>query len=361
MSTPTTTAARDEQIAPAPAADAPPPAALPGPATLLATAGTAAGIVGLSGTTLDVAPANGSSDAVRAAEAAITDELGRGGPAFGTFIRAVGLAVADTQAALDKILVQTAKELAEAKVDTVALFAQELNDDGQMENATPVIQTLPLISFVHPTAYQFTQVHLSADMEVSEFNTANGLNIKKSSTDVDVKANASYGFGGLSAGGSVDVGVKSSDESERKSGSERKSAGRLHMEATLEPRPDFALPQPFIVQKGPKLRVVIGERRQFDASNTPTDDPKAAVKREVDLLATLTPKQGGTASGKPLDVLCDASAVSLTISNQGKTDGNGNLTITLVRSGLTAETSAPVTANVRVGMNLVSASVPVSI
>lgn len=329
----------------------------------LAPAGDAiATIAGLAATTLAATADAGDSDAVRAAEANIADDLERGGPAFGSFLRSVGLAVADGQAAMDKTLVATSTALAGAQVEVVALFTQELKEDGTMETATPLTMKLPLIQFLHPTAYQFTQVHLTADMEVSEFNTANGLNIKKKSTDFNVNAKLDYSLlGGFSGGGGFNLDIKSSEDSERKSSSERKAAGRLHMEATIEPRPDFALPQPFLVQKGPKLRLVIGDRRELDAAGQPTTDPKLVVRREVDVTATLTAKAGGPAAGKALEAQCDSASVSLNIPNGGVTSSTGELKITLVRSGMTADTSTPAIANLRVSMNLVNATVPVSI
>ncbi len=48
---------------------------------------------------------------VQAASADVTDEVEKLGPAFGSFVKSVGLAVAEAQTALDKTLVDTAKAL----------------------------------------------------------------------------------------------------------------------------------------------------------------------------------------------------------------------------------------------------------
>jgi len=363
-----TTKPQDTKVeAPAPAQATAPasmqmtPAA--GAATLVDMATAAAGLA--AATTLDAtAPTGGiTDDPVRAAQASVTDELERGGPAFGSFLRSVGLAVADTQGALDQTLVKTAEALAGAKVQTVAMFTQELNDDGTFDKATPVIQELPLISFVQPTAYQFTQVHLTADMEVSEFNTANGFNIKKDHSDYGAELKASYSM--LSGfGGSLDAhyNATSDETQERKSSSERKSAGKLHMEATLEPRPAFALPQPLIVQKGPKLSLMVTGRQELDKSGQETTDPKAVTQRVVTAVATLLDKDGKAMGSKPLDVACDNASIGITVADGGKTTSDGTLTITLKRTGLSPESSsAAVSALLRVSMNLVNASVPVSV
>ena len=331
------------------------------PAGATALADMAEAIVGLGVSTLE-ATGGITSDPVRAAQASVTDELEHGGPAFGSFLRSVGLAVADTQGALDATLVSTAKALSEAKVQTVAMFTQELKEDGTFDKATPVMQELPLISFVQPTAYQFTQVHLTADMEVSEFNTANGFNIKKDHSDFGADLKASYSmFGGF--GGSLDASYhNSSDETqERKSSSERKSAGKLHMEATLEPRPAFALPQPLIVQKGPKLGLLVTDRKQLDKDGAETTDPALVTQRTVTAVATLLDKDGKPMAAKSLDVACDNGNVGIVVADGGKTGTDGTLTITLKRTGLTPENTAAVTAQLRVSMNLVNASVPVSV
>ncbi|HSU12477.1 hypothetical protein [Longimicrobium sp.] len=332
-----------------------------GGAELAAMADLAGDIAGLGATTLE-ATGGITDDPVRAAQASVVDELAKGGPAFGAFLRSVGLAVAETQGALDKTLVETSKALSEAKVQTVAMFTQELKDDGTFDKATPVMQELPLIAFVQPTAYQFTTVHLTADMEASEFNTANGFNIKKDHSDFGADLKASYSvFGGF--GGSLDASYNNThDETqERKSSSERKAAGKLHMEATLEPRPAFALPQPFVVQKGPKLGVLVTGRKELDKDGNETTDPKLVTQRTVTAVATLLDKDGKPMATKALDVACDNANIGVVVADGGKTTTDGTLTITLKRTGLTAESSAAVSALLRVSMNLVNASVPVSV
>lgn len=357
-------AASQPSIAPAVPAASQQLAAAPAGAAELADMTSA--IAGLGVSTLDatVPAATGdiSDDPVRAAQASVVDELAKGGPAFGAFLRSVGLAVAETQAALDKTLVETSKALSEAKVQTVAMFTQELKEDGTFDKATPITEELPLIAFVQPTAYQFTQVHLTADMEASEFNTANGFNIKKDSTDFNFNAQGSYSmFGGFGGSAGTDLTIKSDETKERKSSSERKAAGKLHMEATLEPRPAFALPQPFVVQKGPKIQLMVTDRKELDKDGNETTDPKLVTQRTVTAVATLLDKDGKAVATRALDVACDSTAISLAVADGGKTTTDGTLTITLKRTGLTADTIAPVNAVLRVSMNLVNASVPVSV
>ena len=142
---------------------------------------------------------------VTASSSDITDEIERGGPAFGNFVRSVGLAVAEAQTQLDKTLVSTAEALSKTKIDVIAVFEQEINDEtGLMKQGNVIVQQLPLVNYLMPTAYQWSRVFLSADMQVKEFNGANGFNIKGKSSSFSANAQASYGLiGGFGASGGV--------------------------------------------------------------------------------------------------------------------------------------------------------------
>lgn len=321
------------------------------PQALADAAGTVAGLA----TQLSADPVP-----VTAASADNVDELERGGPAFGKFLKSVGLAVAETQAALDQTLVQTAKALSETKIEVAAVFEQEINDDGTMGTGTIHKQELPLISYLMPTAYAFSQVYLTADMEVSEFNTANGLNIKKSHVGAKLDAEARYGMlKGFSGEAKLSAEASHDSSNELKSSSEDKAVGKLHMEATLEPRTDIQLPRPFVVQKGPRLRLLVTGREELDAGGKATTDPKLVVSRKVTLKAVLVAKDGKPLVGT-LDVNCDGGFPFETSS--ATTDAtNGELTITVRRTGLTPENAAPVNTVVRASMNMVTAAAPISI
>jgi hypothetical protein len=303
--------------------------------------------------------ASNSSD-VKANDSDITDELEKGGPAFGAFLKGVGLAVADTQTALDQTLVSTAEALSKTQIDVIAVFEQVINDDGGMEKGEVHIQKLPLVNYLMPTAYQFSRVYLTADMSVSEFNAANGFNIK--STSASVQANASYSmFGGFSGG--ISGGVSHTDVSGGTSTSVDTAAGKLHMEATLEPRHDIELPRPFIIQKGPKLRLLIGSRDDIVEQVTdPADSSKTVNKvtgRKVTLTAELNGTNGGPLEGKLLQVSCDNPVLSYTAS--GTTAANGRVIITVERKGAAFDPATILNATVRVWLNLVSSSMPITL
>lgn len=310
----------------------------------------------------------GDEDPVAAAQADVTDELEKGGPAFGSFLRSVGMAVAETQAALDKGLAETAKMLSSTTLEIPAAFVQELDDQGQVkeqekdsEGNLPgaLMQKLPLIAIMPPTAYAFRQVHLTADMDVSEFNTANGFNIKKNHVGWDLNAEASYGlFGGFNASADTQLKTTFDNDSERRFTSEDKAAGKLHMEATLEPRHDITIPKPVLIQKGPKLRLNVVKREEFDAAGVKATDPKLVAKRVVTINAKLV-KQNGDPLVGDLDVTCDAGFVCDT--GAGTTASDGTLEIKVERTGLTPESNNPVSTVVRGRMKLVTAEVVINL
>ncbi len=233
-------------------------------------------------------------------EADVTDEIAKGGPAFGTFLKSVGLAVAESQKALDDDLIATAHALSDQQIEVIAVFEQQLQDsDGLMAAGVTHVQKLPLVNYLMPTAYNFSRVFLQADMKVQEFNAANGFNIKGSSTSVSASAKASYGLGGFGASGGASFGYSTFNRSGEVSVAQDSAAGSIHMEATLEPRADIQLPRPFVLQKGPRLQV------RIDTSGDiadPNDAAKPSIGRQIALKAKLLDTKSQPLGAKTLDV-----------------------------------------------------------
>jgi len=297
--------------------------------------------------------------AAQAADAAVTDELDKGGPAFGNFVKSVGLAVAEAQSALDDDLVRTAGTLSDAKIDVIAIFEQEIDDDGLMKEGTILKQKLPLINYLMPTAYQWTRVYLQADMNVSEFNSANGFNIQQSSSSFRAGASAGYSlFGGFQASGGVSYGSASSSVSGDFSSSRDLAAGSLHMEATLEPRTDVQLPKPFVIQKGPRLKLSVGGITDLPGGDPA--NPKTIGKQAV-ITAELTAQAGRPLKDKTLEIQVSEPKLNYT-TGAPTTDAEGKLTITLQRKGAAFDNNAPpLTAVVRVWLGLVSQTVGITL
>ena len=292
-----------------------------------------------------------------AAPADVTDELEKGGPAFGGFLKSIGLAVADSQAKLDETFRQTAEFLSKQEINVIAVFEQQLNDDtGLMDKGNPVLQKLPLINFFMPTAYQWTRVFLQADMKVAEFNTANGFNIKGKSQSVGVSAKASYGMGGFGASGSASFSQSSFDNSGQVTSSKDEAVGSFHMDATLEPRPDLQPPRPLVLQKGPRLLVSA-------SSMSDIPDPADATKvigRQVTLSCELLNSTNAPNKAKQLEASVNDSGLYVTLPSP--TNDEGKATVTVQRKGAAFDAKKPATAVVaRVWFGLVSKEIAFSI
>ena len=281
-----------------------------------------------------------------AAESDVTKELSGGGIAFGDFTKSVGLAVAEAQAALDKTLVETAKALSETEINTVAVFEQQVH-----------IQKLPLTNYLMPTAYQWSRVYLEADMNVQEFNSRSGFNIQQKSFSADARLNGNAGMLGLGVSGSAGFSYGQSSTGVDASYGQDVAAGKLHMEATLEPRGDVELPRPFVLQKGPRMQLLVGAREPIHQEN---DATKPVIGQKVSLKAVLQKTDGSKMDpDKPLSLNISDSSLNYTAS--GKTDPNGEMAIVISRSGAAYDPTTPVRAMVRVSFGLVTQSVGIAL
>lgn len=295
---------------------------------------------------------------VTASESDITDELTKGGPAFGSFVRSVGLAVADAQSALDENLRKTAETLSKTQIDVIAIFEQVINDQGSMDNGIVHMQKLPLINYLMPTAYHWKRVHLVADMKVSEFNSANGFHIQSASSSTGTRLGAGFGlFNGF--GVTRSASSRSSSTAYEGSYSQDVAVGSMHMEATLEPRADIQLPQPFVLQKGPRLKLSLDKREEVDKNNAPITDPTKVVGRKITLTAHLAKTNGDNHSGQKLEVSVDNPLLQYTAS--GVTDAQGNLVIEILRKDAAFDKNINLNAQVRVWFGLVSETMGINI
>ncbi|HEV2755132.1 MAG TPA: hypothetical protein VG318_05070 [Actinomycetota bacterium] len=311
----------------------------------------------------------GPLGAAQASPAEVTDEIDRGGPAFGNFVKSVGLGVAAAQAELDTNMVATATALSQAQIDVIAVFEQVLSDTtGIMSTGNVHLQKLPLINYLMPTAYQWTRVFLQADMKVAEFNSANGFNIKANSSSLGVGASASYSRKkGVGVAASVSYGSSSYAAEGESSVSVDTAAGSIHMDALLEPKkPDVALPTPFILQKGPRLNLLVGSSEGLDAAGAVTLIATAMTGRRVTLTAQLLTTAGAVNPAKPLSVTLDQPLMSYkTMNTLGAlstvTDTNGKLVIQVDKNGAAFAPSTPIPTTITVRFGMVTESVVVSL
>ena len=303
----------------------------------------------------DMAVADGAGVAdvgAPAGESNVTDELSGGGVAFGEFVKSVGLAVAAAQSELDKTLVATAKALSDQKINTVAVFEQVINDDGQMGEGIVHIQELPLTNYLMPTAYQWSRVYLEADMNVQEFNSRSGFNIQQKAFSADARISGQAGIFGASASGTAGMSYSNTGTSVDAAYGQDVAAGKLHMEATLEPRADVQLPRPFVLQKGPRMQLLVGAKVEIHEGNDPQ---KPVIGQEVTLTCELQKTDGSPLDGKELAI--NISDPGLNYTSSGKTDAQGKMTIKIKTTGGAYDPANPVRAIVRVSFGLVSQSV----
>lgn len=295
-------------------------------------------------------------------KADITPELAAGGPAFGSFVAAVGSSIADAQAKLDKTFVETAQALSKETVKVVSVFEQVIDDDGKLTDGKIHESELPLINFITPTAYKWSRVFLTADMQVSEFSAETGMNIQSHSTSFNIGARAGYGlFSGFGASGSTNFSTSSFGQEVNASVQTDSAAGQLHMEATLEPRDDIRPPQPYILQKGPTLKLLIEKIEDITGPVPSTGGAAPVIGRKATIRAELRKQDGGPNTDKSIDTVLSESGLGVTSS--GNTDDKGNTTLTIERRNPANDGTpgTPVAFMVRAQFGLVSDSLGLSL
>lgn len=266
-----------------------------------------------------------------AGEVAVHDEFAQSAPAFGTFVGAVGSSVADAQAKLDKTFIETAQALSKEKVKVVSVFEQVIDDDGKLKQGEIHESELPLINFITPTAYKWSRVFLQADMQIAEFSADAGMRIQGHSTSFNIGARASYGLfsGGWNAGGSTSFATSNFSREVSTSASTDSAAGQLHMEATLEPRDDIRPPQPFILQKGPTLQLLVDKIEDISGPPPSNGAPQTVIGRKATIKALLKKQDGSANTGKAIDHMLSESGLAVT--STGDTDSNGVTMLTIER------------------------------
>jgi hypothetical protein len=291
-------------------------------------------------------------------EANITDEAKEAGPVFGDFLKSVGLAVAETQEKLDETFRKTAEALSKQEINIVAVFEQQIDNDGRMTKGEMHQTSVPLISYVMPTIQEISRCEISADMKVSEFSSGNAFQIQGKSQSFSTGVNGSFGMFGGSVSGHVSYGQSSAEASGGSNYAQDSAAGSMHLEATIQPRENVQLPKPFITQKGPALKLTLDSVKAIEVEE---GEPK--TKRRTGTKATVTAElrasNGDVLSGKGLQVSVDQPTVGRQIPGGSTTNDKGLVTIELTRES--AEEWKPVETTVRVWLGLVAETVVVAL
>src|SRR4029079_10588944 len=99
----------------------------------------------------------------------VSGQLATAGLAFGDLVKLTGQAVADTQQTLNKTAADSTSTLAQTLVDVIVVQETDFADNANVTGGKSFTQQLPLIDFVDPVLYQWTQVRLQGRFVASQF------------------------------------------------------------------------------------------------------------------------------------------------------------------------------------------------
>ena len=257
-------------------------------------------------------------------------DLSAAGTDFGNLIQGVGNAVAATQMQLTTTSAATASALANAKVNVIAVQETNYDDQGNITGAQSFTQILPLIDFIDPVFYQWTQVRLQGEFFVSEFaSSASSETQTFSSTDTS----GQHGLFIILGGGQTGTGFKTTDTTTSSSSDTASAVGLARMYAQLNPRTDVGVPKPTHVVRGPSLGIVQGAITDVPGGGAPL------TGRTMSLLIQLRRTDGTPITGKAISVETDGTPWSFT--GASTTDATGSIAIQLQRTFLPVPAGAP--------------------
>jgi hypothetical protein len=260
------------------------------------------------------------------------DALSSAGSDFGSLIKGVGNAVAQTQLRLAKTSAKAAKALANTVVDVIAVQETTYDDAGNIQGSQSYTQRLPMIDFIDPAFYQWSQVRLQGMFMVSEVASAS----KAHSTSHSSFDNSSqHGLFVFLGGGQTGVRFSSNESTSSSTFDQANAVGVARMYAQLNPRRDVGVPKPTQVVRGPSLNVVQGQITELPGA------PATPISRTMALLIQLHRNDGTPIAGAAISIETDGVPWSFADPNQATTDADGNLAIQLQRTFLTPADDEP--------------------
>jgi len=273
----------------------------------------------------------------------VSDELARAGTAFGDLISAVGQAVASTQRKLNDTAVATTTALAETTVDVLAVQETVYDDDGNIDESVSHEQRLPLITFIDPVLYQWSQVRVQGNF------VANELSAGSTSSSSTFHGDDSSSQGGLLVifgGGATTVHGNTTSTNSSSTITRDSSVGQVRMYSELVPRHDIGVPKPRQAVQGPRLAIFAGAI---------TDIPAAGgnpAQRTMEVTIEYFRRDSTPIQGKLISV--ESSGVPFEYDGGiNTTDADGKVTILLRRTFIdaTADTSpAEFIVSARIGI-----------
>lgn len=284
----------------------------------------------------------------------------RAGTSFGELIKGVGKAVADTQRSLAESSARTTEALASTTVNIIAVRSVTYDDNGTISGTQSFVRKLPLIDFVDPTFYQWTQVRLQGQFFIQELASTTSAEAKRYEGRDNSEQHGLFVFFG---GGQNKIGSTSTTTTVDTQVDQAQAFARVRMFAQLNPRTDVGVPRPTLAVRGPSVQIIQGE-----IADLPTPGANPLTARTMELLIQLRKPDGTAIAGKSVSVETDG--IPWEFSAGDTSDASGNIPITLTRSFLpvpagapagTVQDTAATETVVTVWLGLVSNSVTVAI
>lgn len=267
----------------------------------------------------ELIPVGSFTSTLAVGDANITDEINRAGASFGNLVRTTGNAVAETQRRLNETGAASATALANTLVDVIAVQEKVFDDQGNVRPGRTHVQHLPLVNFIDPVFYEWSQVRLQGVFTAREFASAT------SSSTFDHQDDSRSGQGGLFiilGGGRTTFDAQGSTTETNTNSDSDLSFGNVRMNALLQPRRDVGVPPPTQVIQGPRLAIIHG-------SVTDVRDGTVLTARTMDVLIQYHRRDGTPIAGKPISV--ETPGIAWSFTGAQTTDASGNLQIQLRR------------------------------
>lgn len=142
----------------------------------------------------------------------------------------LAMGIANAQKALDKNSLSTTLALADEKFTYIPKVVGTINETTGAANINTIkVEDMPLVAFIKPTWYQFSETKIEVSMDIKTSMTK--------STKVGVSASAKGGWGPVSASIKVDV------EHNRKFGKEVQGTSKMSVTLVPVPPPPSMLPE----------------------------------------------------------------------------------------------------------------------
>jgi hypothetical protein len=241
-------------------------------------------------------PVGGASSAsLLGLGADVSGQLETIAPTFGNILSSVGLGVANSQAALDKGVIDTVKKLSDTKITVITEVVEQLDDNGLPDVAATQLVTneLSVLNFVTPTVHEWKHVSLSLDMSVGAMDDETGMSYSVDSTRQSMgTAGAFFGFVGLGYMSNSSTYQSMQASSHRES---QWANGVVQLDAVLAPRRTSKFPVPATVSIGPQMYVSQGAVVETKVGGIVTE-------RGVDVLITVRKADGAVNPSKSIDL-----------------------------------------------------------